>query len=176
MEAVGMLEVFGLVCAMVAADAGCKAGNVTIEAMDKNKPANADPLRVPCLLYTSAGSVRAAECGGHWAGEVLRGRRDAPWVTGQASKCGAGTREPIGSRKCRRARRKRAVSYTHLDVYKRQAMGRPDASATAMTSLRPWRSASSSSSSNSRFACASDTDRPRSIATASLSLFCGGRF
>ena len=38
MEAVGMLEVFGFVCALVAADAGCKAGNVTIEAMDKNKP------------------------------------------------------------------------------------------------------------------------------------------
>ena len=50
MEAVGMLEVFGLVCAMVAADAGCKAGNVTIEAMDKNKPANADALPVPLLV------------------------------------------------------------------------------------------------------------------------------
>lgn len=43
MEAVGMLEVFGLVCAMVAADAGCKAGNVTIEAMDKNKPRRPSP-------------------------------------------------------------------------------------------------------------------------------------
>ena len=27
-EAVGILEVFGLVCAFMAADAGCKAGNV----------------------------------------------------------------------------------------------------------------------------------------------------
>ena len=50
MEAVGMLEVFGFVCAMVAADAGCKAGNVYIEAVDKNKPANADSLPVPLLV------------------------------------------------------------------------------------------------------------------------------
>ena len=50
MEAVGILEVFGLTAAFVAADAGCKAGNVTIGAMDKNKPANADKLPVPLLV------------------------------------------------------------------------------------------------------------------------------
>ena len=62
MEAVGMLEVFGLVCAMVAADAGCKAGNVTIEAMDKNKPANADKLPVPLLVCVKfRGSVADVE-------------------------------------------------------------------------------------------------------------------
>lgn len=62
MEAVGMLEVFGLVCAMVAADAGCKAGNVTIEAMDKNKPANADKLPVPLLVCIKfRGSVADVE-------------------------------------------------------------------------------------------------------------------
>ena len=62
MEAVGMLEVFGLVCAMVAADAGCKAGNVTIEAMDKNKPANADALPVPVLVCIKfRGSVADVE-------------------------------------------------------------------------------------------------------------------
>lgn len=49
-KAVGLLEVFGLVCAFVAADAGCKAGNVTIEAFDKNKPLNADKLPVPLLV------------------------------------------------------------------------------------------------------------------------------
>ena len=43
-EAVGMLEVFGLATAFAAADAGCKAGNVTLETFDKNKPANADEL------------------------------------------------------------------------------------------------------------------------------------
>lgn len=50
MEAVGILEVFGLTAAFVAADAGCKAGNVRIGAMDKNKPANADKLPVPLLV------------------------------------------------------------------------------------------------------------------------------
>ena len=43
-EAVGLLEVFGLVCAFLAADAGCKAANVTLEVFDKNKPGNADAL------------------------------------------------------------------------------------------------------------------------------------
>ena len=40
-EAVGILEVFGLATAFVAADAGCKAAN---------KPANADSLPVPLLV------------------------------------------------------------------------------------------------------------------------------
>jgi microcompartment protein CcmL/EutN len=44
------LEVYGLVCAFLAADAGCKAGNVTLEIFDKNKPANADALPVPLLV------------------------------------------------------------------------------------------------------------------------------
>ena len=43
-EAVGILEVFGLATAFVAADAGCKAANVRLEEFDKNKPANADSL------------------------------------------------------------------------------------------------------------------------------------
>ena len=37
-EAVGILEVFGLVTAFVAGDAGCKAANVRMEVFDKNKP------------------------------------------------------------------------------------------------------------------------------------------
>ena len=37
-EAVGILEVFGLATAFVAADAGCKAANVRLEVFDKNKP------------------------------------------------------------------------------------------------------------------------------------------
>ena len=48
-EAVGILEVFGLATAFVAADAGCKAANVRLEVFDKNKPANADSLPVPLL-------------------------------------------------------------------------------------------------------------------------------
>lgn len=49
-RAVGILEVYGLVCAFMAADAGCKAANVTLEPFDKNKPANADSLPVPLLV------------------------------------------------------------------------------------------------------------------------------
>lgn len=49
-EAVGILEVFGLSCAFMAADAGCKAANVWLENFDKNKPANADALPVPLLV------------------------------------------------------------------------------------------------------------------------------
>ena len=63
-DAVGMIEVFGLVAAFVAADAGCKAGNVTIETFDKNKPANADALPVPLIVMVkfrgSVSDVRAA--------------------------------------------------------------------------------------------------------------------
>lgn len=49
-EAVGILEVFGLTCAFLAADAGCKAGNVRLEHFDKNKPGNAEELPVPLLV------------------------------------------------------------------------------------------------------------------------------
>ena len=40
-EAAGLLEVFGCVAAFAAADAAAKAANVTIQSIDKNKPANA---------------------------------------------------------------------------------------------------------------------------------------
>ena len=49
-QAVGIIEVFGLTCAFVAADAGCKAANVTLEPFDKNKPANAEKLPVPNII------------------------------------------------------------------------------------------------------------------------------
>ena len=62
--AVGLLEVYGLVCAFLAADAGCKAANVWLEVFDKNKPANADKLPVPllvCIKYRgSVADVTAA--------------------------------------------------------------------------------------------------------------------
>lgn len=48
--AVGLIEVFGMATAYYVADAGCKAGDVVIEAMDKNKPPNADELPVPLLV------------------------------------------------------------------------------------------------------------------------------
>lgn len=49
-QSVGMVEVYGLVAAFAACDAGCKAANVTVERFDKNKPANADSLPVPLLV------------------------------------------------------------------------------------------------------------------------------
>lgn len=61
-EAVGLLEVFGLVCAFLAADAGCKAADVRLEVFDKNKPANADSLPVPLLVTVKfRGSVADVE-------------------------------------------------------------------------------------------------------------------
>jgi len=61
-QAVGLLEVFGCVSAFVAADAACKAGNVTIEALDKNKPANADALPGPLVMCVKVrGSVSDVE-------------------------------------------------------------------------------------------------------------------
>lgn len=61
-QAVGILEVYGLVCAIMAADAGCKAGNVTIENFDKNKPANAETLPVPNLITVKfRGSIADVE-------------------------------------------------------------------------------------------------------------------
>lgn len=63
-EALGLIEVYGLVTAFVAGDAGCKAANVTIEAFDRNKPANADKLPVPLLVTVkfrgSVDDVKAA--------------------------------------------------------------------------------------------------------------------
>ena len=61
-DAVGLLEVFGLVCAFLAADAGCKAANVRLEVFDKNKPANADALPVPLLVTVKfRGSIADVE-------------------------------------------------------------------------------------------------------------------
>ena len=61
-KAVGILEVFGLTTAFVAADAGCKAADVVIEKFDKNKPANADSLPVPLIVAIKfRGDVAAVE-------------------------------------------------------------------------------------------------------------------
>ena len=76
-EAVGLLEVYGLVCAFLAADAGCKAANVRLEVFDKNKPANAETLPVPLLVTIkyrgSVADVTAAMEAGIEAAENLTG-------------------------------------------------------------------------------------------------------
>ena len=57
-SAVGMIEVYGLVAAFAACDAGCKAANVTVETFDKNKPSNPEGLDVPLqILVKFRGSV-----------------------------------------------------------------------------------------------------------------------
>ena len=70
-EAAGILEVYGLVCAFMAADAGCKAADVRLETFYKNKPANADSLPVPLLVTVKfRGSVAAVEAAME-AGEAM---------------------------------------------------------------------------------------------------------
>jgi microcompartment protein CcmL/EutN len=63
-KATGIIEVYGLACAFVACDAGCKAADVIVETFDKNKPGNADKLPVPlivCIKFRgSVDSVTAA--------------------------------------------------------------------------------------------------------------------
>ena len=62
MDAVGLLEVYGLTCAFMAADSGCKAANVWLEDFDRNKPANAETLPVPLLVTVKfRGSVADVE-------------------------------------------------------------------------------------------------------------------
>ena len=61
-QACGIIEVFGMVTAFEAADAGCKAADVRLETFDKNKPANADALPVPLLVTVKfRGSIAAVE-------------------------------------------------------------------------------------------------------------------
>ena len=77
-NAVGILEVYGLATAFMAADAGCKAGNVWLEKFDKNKPKNPDSLPVPLLVTVKfrgtvsdveaameAAMTKAQECAGY---------------------------------------------------------------------------------------------------------------
>ncbi|MGN0492305.1 MAG: BMC domain-containing protein [Acutalibacteraceae bacterium] len=61
-KAVGIIEVYGLVAAFVACDAGCKAADVTVENFDKNKPGNPDGLAVPLIVAVKfRGDVSAVE-------------------------------------------------------------------------------------------------------------------
>lgn len=59
-----MIEVYGLVAAFAACDAGCKAADVTVEPFDRNKPAKAETLPVPLLVTVkfrgAVADVRAA--------------------------------------------------------------------------------------------------------------------
>lgn len=77
MEAVGMMEMFGFVCAIKAADAAAKAADVKIIAIDSNKPANADTVEVPLIMCVkvqgSVSAVEAAIAAGAAAAEACTG-------------------------------------------------------------------------------------------------------
>ncbi len=61
-KATGIVEVYGLVAAFVACDAGCKAANVIVETFDKNKPGNPDGLDVPLIVAVKfRGSISDVE-------------------------------------------------------------------------------------------------------------------
>ena len=61
-NATGIVEVYGLVAAFVACDAGCKAANVTVEHFDKNKPGDPEGLDVPLIVAVKfRGSVTDVE-------------------------------------------------------------------------------------------------------------------
>lgn len=76
-EALGLLEVYGLVAAFAAGDAGAKAANVTLDPFDRNKPANADKLPVPLLITVkyrgSVEDVTAAVEAGEAAAKAVSG-------------------------------------------------------------------------------------------------------
>ena len=69
-QAVGLIEVYGLVAAFAACDAGCKAADVTVEPFDKNKPKN--PAKSMDLHNNSVGyslGIKAIE--NEWSDEEL---------------------------------------------------------------------------------------------------------
>ncbi len=60
--ALGMIEVFGFATSIVVADAAAKAGDVTIVALDKNKPAAGDAAEVPLIMVVKInGDVSSVE-------------------------------------------------------------------------------------------------------------------
>lgn len=80
-RAVGLLEVYGLSTALYAVDAGCKAANVKVEALDKNRPFSNQPLPAPLLIMIkfrgSLEDVKAAMEAGERAANTLTGCTNA---------------------------------------------------------------------------------------------------
>ncbi len=71
-QAVGMIEVYGLVAAFIAGDAGCKAANVTLEPFDRNRPVN--PVEVPLIVMVKfRGSVEDVKAAIFAAEEAAKG-------------------------------------------------------------------------------------------------------
>ena len=73
-KATGIIEVYGLAAAFVAVDAGCKAADVTVETLDKNKPGNADALPVPLIVAIKVrGTVENVKAAVEAAAEAAKG-------------------------------------------------------------------------------------------------------
>ena len=71
MDAIGIVEMFGYVCAIKAADAAAKAADVKIIAIDSNKPAHAETVEVPLIMCIKMeGSVAAVKAGVEAAAEA----------------------------------------------------------------------------------------------------------
>ena len=70
-RAVGILEVYGLVCAFMAADAGCKAANVTLDPFDKNKVCAKVPIRGSGAMATSGNMERFVTIDGKQYGHIM---------------------------------------------------------------------------------------------------------
>ena len=85
-QAVGLLEVYGFSTALYAVDAACKAANVTVEALDKNRPATSDPIPAPLLIMIKfRGSVTDVEMAlevGKRAANELTGCTNARLISG----------------------------------------------------------------------------------------------
>jgi len=85
-KAVGLLEVYGFSTALYVVDIACKATNVTVEALDKNRPATSDPIPAPLLIMIKfRGSVADVEMAlevGKKAAETLTGYTNARLISG----------------------------------------------------------------------------------------------
>ena len=61
-NALGMIEVYGFTTSIVVADRVAKTSEVTLVAIDKNKPANADSVEVPLVMIVKfEGDASAVE-------------------------------------------------------------------------------------------------------------------
>lgn len=72
-DAVGIIEMYGFVTAITAADAAAKAADVRIIAIDSNKPANAESAEVPLIMAVKLqGSVSAVKAAVEAAAEKAK--------------------------------------------------------------------------------------------------------
>ena len=72
-DAIGIVEMYGFVAAMTAADAAAKAADVKIIAIDTNKPANAEKEEVPLITVIKIqGSVSAVTAAVEAAAETAQ--------------------------------------------------------------------------------------------------------